>query len=156
MIPRWKEGRAVVDGLLTRGELERVTADTALAEELLEDARRHLASAQSTADSDPSGSFQLAYDAARKALAATLQMQGLRATSRGGHKAVEDAFRAQFGGALGPLANGFGWLRVLRNGTEYPSPDRARATAEDLPRARAIATEALERVALLLPELPVY
>ena len=151
-----ERGRATVDDLIARGELERIHADAALAARLLEEARLHLESARATATTDVTGSFQLTYDSTRKALAATLQSQGLRGTSRGGHKAIEDAFRAQFGSTLAPLANGFGWLRVLRNATEYPSPERAAATADDLPRAQQVAADAIDAAARLVPVLPVY
>ena len=43
------------------------------------------------------GAYQPPYDALRKAAAALLAVQGLRATSRGGHIAIQDAVRAQFG-----------------------------------------------------------
>lgn len=56
----------------------------------------HIGLAAQGTDSDPAGALQLAYDAARKAAAALLATQGLRATTRGGHIAVLEAARAQF------------------------------------------------------------
>jgi hypothetical protein len=60
---------------------------------LLSQARQHLGSAAAIAGSDPAGAYQLLYDAARKSLAAVLENQGIRATSRGGHIAVREASR---------------------------------------------------------------
>ena len=71
--------------LVAGGELERVTPDAALAARLLADGTRHIESARSAERlSDLTGAYQLAYDALRKAAAALLAVQGLRATSRGG------------------------------------------------------------------------
>jgi hypothetical protein len=65
---------------------------------LLADAGRHLATAAAGLDADDfAGAYQLAYDALRKSAAALLAVQGLRATSRGGHLAVQEAVTAQFG-----------------------------------------------------------
>ena len=44
--------------------------------------------------------YQLAYDALRKSAASLLEAQGLRATSRGGHVAVQDGVIAQFGSSI--------------------------------------------------------
>lgn len=57
----------------------------------------------------------------RKSSAALLAVQGLRATTRGGHIAVIDAVRAQFNDRGGMEV--FGRLHTLRrrrNRTEYP------------------------------------
>src|SRR6185437_14081778 len=92
---RWQQGRETLDGMIERGELERVPASREHADLLLSQARQHLTSAKAIAGSDPAGAYQLLYDAARKALAAVLENQGLRATSRGGHIAVREAVSAQ-------------------------------------------------------------
>ena len=94
----WGPGRAEVDTLLEGGELERVTADSDLAVRLLADSARHIGSARSAAAlGDLTGAYQLAYDALRKAAAALLAAQGLRATSRGGHIAIQDAVESSSG-----------------------------------------------------------
>lgn len=89
----WSRGRATIERLLADGGLDQVIASPDLAERLMEGAQRYLASAGSIAPADPSGGYQLAYDAARKACSALLAPQGLRATTRGGHVAVQDAVR---------------------------------------------------------------
>ncbi|WP_236808213.1 hypothetical protein [Amycolatopsis albispora] len=77
--------------------------------------RTHIASARLLIDSDPEGAYTLAYDGARRALAAVLQNQGLRATSRGGHIAVYEAVRAQLDPPLGSTLRPFNRMRIRRN-----------------------------------------
>lgn len=74
--------------MLAAGDLENVTASTENAARLLAEAERHLRSAQLVAEADPAGGYDLLYAAARKSMAAVLAVQGLRATSKGGHVAV--------------------------------------------------------------------
>jgi len=54
-----------------------------------------VAAAETLVDTDASSTVTLAYDAARFAALALLAQQGLRATTKGGHLAVDDAVRAQ-------------------------------------------------------------
>jgi hypothetical protein len=131
---RWQQGRAALDAMIARGELERVPASREHADLLLAQARRHLASADAIADSDPAGAYQLLYDAARKALAAVLENQGVRATSRGGHLAVRDAVSAQLDPPLGGVLRPFDRLRRRRNQVEYPSSEAPTVTAEEVDR----------------------
>jgi hypothetical protein len=94
----WAPGRDRIQTLLAAGELERVVPDDRVAQRLRADAGRHLATAAAGLDSDDfAGAYQLAYDALRKSAATLLAVQGLRATSRGGHIAVQEAVAAQFG-----------------------------------------------------------
>jgi HEPN domain-containing protein len=80
---------------------------------------------------DPDSAFVLAYDAARQALTALLAHQGLRPTTKGGHYAVEQAARAQFG----PGFRQFGALRRRRNELEYPERPDDDATIEEATEA---------------------
>ena len=117
----WERGRERVDELLARGELEEVTASEALADRLVREADKHLTAAGQIVAIDEAGAYQLAYDVARKACAALLAQQGLRATTRGGHVAVQDTVQAQFGGrggmaAFGPIPR----MRRKRAASEYP------------------------------------
>ena len=91
-------------------------------------------------DADPAGAFALAYDSARKALTAILVNQGLRAGGDGTHAVLLEAVRAQLDPPLGPTFRPFGWMRPLRNHTEYPSPDHPSASAEDVHEAVPAAT----------------
>jgi len=123
-----------------------VSANREHADLLLAQAGRHLSSAQAIATGDPAGAYQLLYDAARKALAAVLENQGLRATSRGGHIAVLDAVAAQLDPPLGPILRPFDRLRRRRNQAEYPAADqpgfRSEDVARDLPKVREIVAAA--------------
>jgi hypothetical protein len=131
---RWQQGREALDGMVARGELERVPPSRDHADLLLTQARRHLASAGAIADTDPAGAYQLLYDAARKALAAVLENQGVRATSRGGHLAVRDAVSAQLDPPLGGALRPFDRLRRRRNQVEYPSASAPGVSADEVAR----------------------
>lgn len=139
---RWQQGRDVIDGMITRGELERVPASRDHADLLLAQAHLHLASAGAIAGTDPAGGYQLLYDAARKALAAVLENQGVRATSRGGHIAVREAVSAQLDPPLGQVLRPFDRLRRRRNQVEYPSSAAPGVSEEevgrDLPKVKQI------------------
>ncbi|WP_211675632.1 hypothetical protein [Ornithinibacter aureus] len=79
---------------------------------------------------------------ARKALAAVLEAQGLRATATGGHVVLQDAMEAQFEPPLGHLFKPFNRMRMRRNQAEYASMDNPEVTAEevlaDLVKARGL------------------
>jgi hypothetical protein len=150
---RWQQGRDAVDGMIARGELERVPASRDHAALLLGQAHQHLASARAIAGSDPTGAYQLLYDAARKALAAVLENQGLRATSRGGHIAVLDAVSAQLDPPLGPILRPFDRLRRRRNQAEYPIADRPDFRAEDVDRDLPKVQEIVDAAAKVLDRM---
>lgn len=156
MIARWEKGRPTVDGLLEARELERVVADRKLADAYLDAARRHLESSRITLEIDPTGSFQIAYDATRKAWVAVLINQGPRPTSRGGHLVIERAMRAQFTPPPNDLIGLFGWMRTLRNASEYPSFDKPAAEAADALKAQDAAARTIAKAAELLDLMPVY
>ncbi len=150
---RWQQGRELVDGMIARAELERVPASRDHADLLLAQARRHVGSAEAIAGDDPAGAYQLLYDAARKALAAVLENQGLRATSRGGHIAVREAVTAQLDPPLGAVLRPFDRMRRRRNQVEYPSAAAPAVTADevtrDLPKVDeilAVATKVLDQM----------
>ncbi len=95
------------------------------------------------------------YDAARKSLAAVLQIQGLRATSKSGHYAIQEAITAQF--TKPPPRDAFrpfGRLRRTRNQIEYD--DVSAVTAEDV-HADATVVKTLHTMATnLVDALPVF
>jgi len=139
---RWSQGRDAIEQMVADGELQRITASREHADSLLEQAARHLASADSVAMRDPQGGYALLYDAARKSLTAVLENEGLRATTRGGHLAVYQAVRAQLDPPLGAVLRPFDRMRRQRNDAEYPARDVPALTAadvlEDMPKASAI------------------
>jgi hypothetical protein len=140
----WQPGRDRIAELLEAGELQQVTADTAMAHLLLDDAGRHLDSAAAaSASGDLSGAYLLAYDALRKSAASLLAIQGLRATSRGGHIAIQEAVLAQFGPTVRILRS-FGRIRRARNSFEYPSTVTPGPSADDVTDAIKIAGQTRE------------
>ncbi len=136
-------GSERVAALLAEGDLERVPADSQIAQRLLADARRHLAGAAAVrATGDLNGAYQLTYDALRKAATSLLAAQGLRATSRGGHVAVQETVKAQFGARVRAFRS-YGRVRRTRNRLEYPDSETAGASDQDLDDATTVAQEAL-------------
>lgn len=139
---RWKRGESEVEAQLAAGELQKLTGAAANGERLFEKATVTLTTARSAVETDPDSAFVLAYDASRQALTSLLAHQGLRPTTKGGHYAVEQAVRAQFG----PGFRQFGALRRRRNELEYPERPGDDATqdeaAEAVDNAQAIITAA--------------
>jgi hypothetical protein len=124
-----------VERLLAQGELEHVPSSIPHSNRLLNESQGHLASARQIVRDDPTGSYQLAYDAARKTCSALLAIQGLRATSRGGHVAVQDVVRHQFGRDF----DQFSRMRRRRHQSEYPDIGTPALTTEDADEAIALA-----------------
>jgi hypothetical protein len=148
----WQPGRERIADLLQAAELERVTADRVIAERLLGDASRHLATAAAASSSgDLSGAYQLAYDAFRKSAASLLAVQGLRATSRGGHIAIQEAVLAQFGPTV-RVFRSFSRIRRARNSFEYPSTVTPGPSPDDVTDAITAATQARDAAVTILQQ----
>jgi hypothetical protein len=148
----WEPGRDQIAALLEAAELQRVAPDGGVAQTLLDDAGRHLATAAAGLSSgDLSGAYQLAYDALRKSAASLLEVQGLRATSRGGHIAIQDAARAQFGSTVRAFRS-FSRIRRARNSFEYPSTDTPGPSPDDVREAITTATQAHDAAAMILDQ----
>jgi len=127
----WQPGKDRIEHLLSAGELELVTPDDLVARRLIANASKHLETAAAgMATDDLAGAYQLGYDALRKSAAALLAVQGLRATSRGGHIAIQDAIGAQFGASVQAFKS-FGRIRRARNDFEYPDSDTRGPTIDD-------------------------
>jgi len=149
---RWTRGEAEVEQLIARRDLEPVTGAATDGMPLLEQARRTAATAASLVSADAHSAHVLAYDAARFACIALLAQQGLRVTSSGGHYAVEQAIRAQFGDGFRP----FGALRRRRNELEYPHLPADSATAEEAEQAAQTAQSLIAAAGALLPQLSFF
>jgi hypothetical protein len=148
----WQPGRDRIAELLATGELEQVTPADSVASLLLEDAGRHLVTADSAVETgDLAGAYQLAYDALRKSAASLLAVQGLRATSRGGHVAVQEAVIAQFGSTARAFRS-FGRIRRARNSFEYPSTTTPGPAPDDVTDAIAVATQARHAAVTILDQ----
>ena len=153
---RWNQGRSTIDALIDAGELERVPASRQAAEAELVRARTHVSSARQLLATDPEGAYTLAYDAARRALAAVLQNQGLRATSRGGHTVIYEAVRAQLDPPLGSSLRPFNRMRARRNEVEYRSSEAPVVTSEEV-EADLTKVESLIQIAeKAIPNMPRY
>jgi hypothetical protein len=145
----WAPGAAVIERLLDERRLERVQGANADGSPWLDRARRTITAARAVERTSPDSAFVLAYDAARQACTALLAQQGLRPTTSGGHYAVEESVRAQFGTVLRP----FGALRRRRNELEYPTDPSDEASASEASDAIRAAAEPIEVATKLLPNL---
>ena len=102
--------------LLEAGLLEEVAPHGEDALLRLDEAERHLASAEQIAAIDPNGAFQLAYDAARKAATAHMLACGFRVTNQPGAHATTGRYAlVELGDAFAP----FDRMRRRRNRSEY-------------------------------------
>ncbi|MEO3856300.1 hypothetical protein [Acrocarpospora sp. B8E8] len=107
---------ADIEHILADKELQRIKGDAADGAGWLSKATTTLASAEDISENDPNSAYTLAYDAARFACSGLLAHQGLRATTTGGHYAVQQAMLGQFGSTFEP----FSTMRRRRNELEYP------------------------------------
>lgn len=126
---RWTPGETVILGALEQRRLQTVHPSDDHAELLLQQAEQHLRTAALILDTDPAGAFSMLYDAARKSMVAVLAAQGLRPTSRGGHRVVQDALEAQLGPDGRRVVRRFRELRLRRHDSEYPDLDSQPVTA---------------------------
>jgi hypothetical protein len=140
----WERGRAEVERLIRDGGLERVEPSSDVAARLMSESEAHLRLSKQGVDVDPAGALQLAYDAARKACAALLAVQGLRATTQSGHRALLDAAQAQFNDRGANAVFGrLNRLRRTRHASEYPSADSPTVTTQDAEQALRVGSEAV-------------
>ena len=151
-MPSWPTGVETIKELIAAGNLQKVAPSREAADGFLAQAAGHIDSAQHVAAIDPTGAYSLLYDAARKSLAAVLQAQGLRATSKGGHYAIQEAITAQF--TKPPPRDAFrpfGRLRRTRNHIEYDdiTPITADDVEADTPVVRALQAMAKQLVDVL-------
>jgi hypothetical protein len=133
--------RPTLSELARDGRIERVPADLAAARSRVQEAKRHLASADLLTESDPTAAYSLLYDAARKAVTAHMLAKGYRVANRpGAHRAV--ALYAEATLASGESAShirAFDRMRQVRNRSEYDhQPVTSRVLSTDLAHATAI------------------
>jgi HEPN domain-containing protein len=111
-----------MEDLAARGLIEAVAPDRPMAEQWINDARRHLQAAQAIEVIDPSGSYVLAYDAARKSVAAVLLMTGYRIRGGPGSQQALALFAKILADESGESAlEHVDRLRRNRNRSEYGS-----------------------------------
>lgn len=145
--------RATVDKLIADGELQRVPPSREHADQLLGQARKDLASAEQLCDANPKRGYESLYDAARMALTAVLENQGLRPTSRGGHIAPYSAVAAQLDPPMGAVLRPFDRMRRTRNRSEYPSFTTPEVTADNVLADLSAATAIVEICENVLDEM---
>jgi hypothetical protein len=119
---------------------------------LLDHARRTVATAAGLVQADAYSAYVLGYDAPRFACNALLAQQGLRATTDGGHYAVEQAVRAQFGEGFRPFAD----LRRRRNELEYPRLPTDTAVTDEAQQAVEVAQRLIAAADRLLGQLSFF
>lgn len=155
MMNTWSRGRDEILGMPQRRELTQVIADAGMAERMLTTARQHLTSAELLAATDSYLAYAALHDAVRKAMAALLQTQGLRATTAGGHLAIQHATRAQLGASMGAILRPVDRIRTTRHESEYPTQSTwidEDTVRDDIPAAQAI----VEAAGKALPHLPPF
>ena len=150
---RWEQGRSALEEMLSRGEVQRVPASRDAADRLIHQARAHLSSAKAVQGTDPDGAYVLTYDAARKALPAILENQGLRASSRGGHVAVMEAVQAQLDPPLGKSLRPFSRMRRKRSLIEYAPAETPGLTSADIEEDGAHALALIELADRVLDQM---
>jgi hypothetical protein len=148
----WQSGRREVIAALRASELQQVTGGEAAGDGWITQARRKYETAQLISEVDSESAYVTAYDGARFALVGVLAQQGLRATQKGGHLAVEHAVRAQFG----PSFVKFSTLRRRRAELEYPSYPGEMVEEEELLDALRTVDEIIDGAAQLLPHLSIF
>jgi hypothetical protein len=130
----------VVQELILEGRLDRAEANPKQASRMLRSCTQHLETADQRAGADPSGSYALLYDAARKAVAAHMLFHGLRPTSRpGAHAAVVIYAEAELTDIGGVHVANLDRMRRTRNDTEYEErPISEAEVRNDLDHARSL------------------
>ncbi|MEO3809897.1 hypothetical protein ABGB17_12930 [Sphaerisporangium sp. B11E5] len=154
---RWTLGEDTIERLLAERELQRVPLARDMAKTMLASAESHLSSVVKIRDDDPEGAYALCYDAARKACAALLQVQGLRATSSGGHVALKEAVVAQFASTPeGRPLRRLDQMRRRRNVVEYGSQPGESVTATELDETMSWTAEILEFCSQVMARLDMF
>ncbi|MCL2784339.1 MAG: HEPN domain-containing protein [Propionibacteriaceae bacterium] len=153
---QWEQGRPVIEAMIKTGELQLVPASKLRADQLLLQANAHVTTALQVASSDPEGAYSLVYDAARKALVALLENQGLRPTSRAGHHGTYLAVRSQLDPPLGKQLRPFERLRRRRNEIEYPDFESPSVTSEDIIEDAQAAQTLIDLVSRVYNEMSPY
>lgn len=113
--------RRAVAALLENGQLARVEPDTSAAADELDVACRHIASADTLRESDPSAAFAVGYEAVRKAISAHMRAGGYRTRKGPGHhvRIGRYALAALEAPAVVGHLEAFDELRLLRNQSQY-------------------------------------
>lgn len=134
--------------LVRLGRIEEVAADVEAARGLLDHATTHLESARTIVAADCAGAYQLAYDAARKAVTADVSANGYRVKSDrpGAHAAVVAYADEALVHDVSPDAlRDLDRMRRTRNRSEYGGITVGRRQAEEDLDLAAEIVEAVKR-----------
>lgn len=153
---RWEQGRETIADMLRRGKLVLGDKSEAHASAILDGASRHLESTLTVVDRDPAGAYELAYEAACKALVATLVAQGLHPNCRGDHLALYDAVSAQFDPPYGQALKPFIRLRAQRIEIEHGSPSALAMSPRDVLDDLGKVVALINFAGRLIPQLKPY
>ena len=132
-----------IQELIAKGQVEEVPIDQVRVSRDLTMAQQHLLTAQKVVETDPVGSFQLAYDSARKALQAVLASHGLRVKQppHGNHYTFVLVSRSHL---VDPeIWRSLNWLREQRNEFQYEASKPDLSANEDARQAIAHVTKML-------------
>lgn len=86
-------------------------------------------------------------------MSAALAQQGLRATSKNGHRATQEALEAQLGQNARKVVRPFRSLRVRRHDAECPSVDTPEVTQDEVNEALQDAHDIVAAMSTFLPNL---
>ena len=150
------QGSKTVQKFIEGARLQQVVASRPHADRLLRQSRNHLLSASKLADSDPEGAYSPLYDAARKALVAVLEVQGLRPTTKGEHFIICEALEVQINPPFDDVITPFNRIRKMRNAQEYPNLEQPELTTEDVLEDLAKSTRIVEIAQSLLNQFSVF
>jgi hypothetical protein len=149
----WQQGHETITLLIRQGHLERISGEAANGQYLIDQARQRITTAATILEADPVSAYNIAYDGVRQAATGLLVQQGLRPKAEGGHIAVVEAVRAQFGE---PFLY-FNAMRRRRNKLEYPQSQEDVAVDLDAAKeAIAYVQRTVEAVTQLLPQLDLW
>jgi hypothetical protein len=137
--------RLTLADLVRDGRIERVPADVPSAYSRVEEAKRHLASADLLVSLDPAAAYSLLYDAARKAVTPHMLATGYRATNRPGahHAVTQYAEVTLVASGTAKHIRAFDRMRQVRNRSEYDhQPITTQVLSTDLAHAKEIVAAA--------------
>lgn len=130
-----------IDDLVRRARIEEVAADRDAAESELEQASRHLVSAELLIESDPVMAYAALYDAARKSVSAHMRAHGYRVKGLASYHAKTFEYATQaLSNRLSPVElERLDDMRAVRNDSEYRGRHVGVAEVRfDLETARAV------------------
>lgn len=137
-----------VDDLIAQRRIERVPPNRAAIRDWVNDANRHLRSAETLADSDPRLAYAACHDAVRKALTAHMSANGLRPRAgEGAHVTVIAYGRERLQGLIGDdVLDELDTLRRVRRIAEYGEAPSSSVDAQEVRAAIPVARTTVDAI----------